>query len=94
MDSEQLTLILETIQSMGGDAKEFGIWWMVCIALPKVISDVLLFLFGCLVLKLVFYTVKACRDADSTYVAAQKEIRQEIRTQGEADWDAKKKKQP
>lgn len=42
MDLEQLKLVLETIQSMGGDAKEFGIWWLAC----SVIPNVLLFVFG------------------------------------------------
>ena len=33
MDIEQLKMILETIETMGGDAKEFGIWWLVVMAL-------------------------------------------------------------
>ena len=58
MDLEQLTLILKTIQSMGGDAKEFGIWWMVCSTLPKVISSILLFCFGCLLIRLMYLISK------------------------------------
>ena len=42
MDLEQLKLILDTIQSMGGDAKEFGMWWLAC----SLIRPLLLFAFG------------------------------------------------
>lgn len=78
MDLEQLTLILETIQSMGGDAKEFGIWWMVCSILPKVISPVLLFCFGCLVLRFLVRIGGFFRDVDKDYIENQKQIRREL----------------
>ncbi len=44
MNLEELKLVLDTIQSMGGDAKEFGIWWLVCSRLPAVLC----FVFGVL----------------------------------------------
>lgn len=46
MDIEQLRMILDTIETMGGDAQEFGIWYLICGAAPRVVASVLLFAFG------------------------------------------------
>ncbi len=42
MDIEQLKLILETVESLGGDTKEFAIWYLA----SRLVPNVLLFLFG------------------------------------------------
>ena len=42
MDIEQLKLILETIELLGGDTKEFAIWYLV----SRLVPNVLLFIFG------------------------------------------------
>ena len=54
MDIEQLKLILETIQDMGGDAKEFGIWYLICQTIP----DILAFLFGIACLRCLYLIVR------------------------------------
>ncbi len=59
MDLEQLKLILETIQSMGGDAKEFGIWWLVCTQAPGMLSSVLLFVFGVISARWLYLAITA-----------------------------------
>jgi len=46
MDLEQLKLILDTIQTMGGDAKEFGVWWIIGSFIPDVLTSILTFIFG------------------------------------------------
>lgn len=42
MDIEQLKLVLEAIGNVGGEAKEFGIWWLICRTIPSVLT----FVFG------------------------------------------------
>jgi hypothetical protein len=34
MDLEQLKLVLEAINSAGGEAKEFGFWWLAARTIP------------------------------------------------------------
>jgi len=41
MDIEQLQLLLKTIETLGGDAREFGIWFLVCQAVSTLICNVL-----------------------------------------------------
>lgn len=43
MDVEQLRLVLETIEHVGGDAKEFGVYFILASVLPDVVSSVLTF---------------------------------------------------
>ena len=63
MDAEQLKMILETIGQLGGDAREFGIWYLMATTLPEVVSSVLLFAFG--VLALVVAKRTACYISNS-----------------------------
>lgn len=42
MDIEQFKMVLDAINSVGGEAKEFGIWWLACRTVPAV----LWFVFG------------------------------------------------
>jgi len=35
MDLEQLKLVLEAISSVGGEAKEFGFWWLAARTIPS-----------------------------------------------------------
>jgi hypothetical protein len=35
MDLEQLKLVLEAINSVGGEAKEFGFWWLAARTIPS-----------------------------------------------------------
>jgi hypothetical protein len=58
MDLEQLKLILETISTMGGDAKEFGIWWLIATTLPSLIVNLLWCGFCILVLALAYRTIQ------------------------------------
>ena len=37
MDVEQFKLMLEAINNVGGEAKEFGIWWLACGTIPAVL---------------------------------------------------------
>jgi len=37
MDVEQLKMVLETIQNMGGDAKDFGMIWLISQAIPPIL---------------------------------------------------------
>jgi len=37
MNIENLKMILETIESMGGDAKEFGIWFLIVNLIPNIL---------------------------------------------------------
>lgn len=41
MDIEQLKLILESLEGLGGNAQEFGIWYLVCSTAPEIVSSVL-----------------------------------------------------
>jgi len=40
MDIEQLKLVLEAINAAGGEAKEFGFWWLACRSLSPVLCFV------------------------------------------------------
>jgi len=46
MDLEQLKIILETIEAVGGDARSFGLWYLGLTIGQMVLSNVLVFSFG------------------------------------------------
>lgn len=69
MDLEELKLVLDTIQSMGGDAKEFGIWWVLASFIPDVVSSVLLFIFGVLVVLCIYrYLLCLIRSENASFM--------------------------
>lgn len=41
MNIEQLKLILESLEGLGGNVQEFGIWYLVCSTAPEIVSSVL-----------------------------------------------------
>jgi hypothetical protein len=64
MDLEQLKLVLEAVNSVGGEAKEFGFWWLAC----SVIPSVLWFTFGVAALIL---ATRAIHESVRAYSAAR-----------------------
>ena len=69
MDLEQLKMILDTIEAVGGDAKEFGFWYIALHYGTRIFGGVLFFLFGLSVVFAVRYIVYIVGYADLWRVA-------------------------
>ena len=74
MDIEQLKLILETVESMGGDAKEFGIWWMVCDTLPGLIVGVVAAIGCAWIVSLTYRLIKSLNESERGIIRIADEL--------------------
>lgn len=79
MDLEQLKLVLEAINSVGGEAKEFGFWWLAA----KTIPAFLWFAFGMTAVIVITRTINhGVRASCGAY-----DIAQEVGHQVHCYWD-------
>jgi hypothetical protein len=70
MDIEQFKLMLEAINNVGGEAKEFGIWWLICRTVPAA----LWFIFGITLLAVGSRLIHNCAVAWSAAYAIGREF--------------------
>jgi hypothetical protein len=81
MDLEQLKLVLEAINSVGGEAKEFGLWWLAARTIPAV----LWFTFGMTAVVVITRTINhGIRTSFGAYTIAE-----EVGHRVFMDWDAR-----
>lgn len=81
MDIEQFKLMLEAINNVGGEAKEFGIWWLACRTVPAV----LWFIFGISFLAVVSRLIRNGAVAWSAAYAIGREFQHSPYSWGEQD---------
>lgn len=67
MDIDQLKLVLDTVSQMGGDAKDFGMWYLAAIAIPKMMSTLTIFTGLMLAVRWVYKAIMYCIHTNNGY---------------------------